>query len=66
MEDLHAGDPRTVGTYRTFGRIGTGGMGVVYLAEDSAGRQVALKLLRSELVDDPGFRARFRREVESA
>ena len=41
-------------------------MGVVYLAEEPSGRQVALKLLRSELADDPGFRARFRREVESA
>ena len=66
MAELHASDPRTIGSYRLLARIGTGGMGVVYLAEDTSGRQVALKLLRSELADDPGFRARFRREVESA
>ena len=64
--DLQASDPRTVGPYRTLRRIGTGGMGIVYLAQDTTGRQVALKVLRSELADDPGFRARFRREVESA
>ncbi len=41
-------------------------MGVVYLAEDSKRRQVALKLVRSELADDPAFRSRFRREVQTA
>ena len=40
-------------------------MGVVYLAEDANGRQVALKLIRSELADDPAFRSRFRREVQA-
>ena len=40
-------------------------MGVVYLAEDQSGRQVALKLIRPELADDPAFRSRFRREVQA-
>jgi serine/threonine protein kinase len=65
MEDLRAGDPQTIGRYRILSRIGTGGMGVVYLAEDQAGRQVAVKLIRSELADDPTFLPRFRREVEA-
>ena len=47
------------------GRIGTGGMGVVYLVVGPDGNQAALKLIRSELADDPAFRARFRREVEA-
>src|SRR5580692_5916614 len=65
MEDLHAADPHTIGPYRLVGRIGSGGMGVVFLAEDATGRQVALKLVRPELADDPVFRSRFRREVQA-
>ena len=38
---------------------------MVYLAEDSKGARVAIKLIRSELADDPDFRARFRREVDA-
>lgn len=47
-------------------------MGVVYLAESPSGpageprRQVAVKVVRGELADDDGFRARFRREVTAA
>jgi serine/threonine kinase PknH len=41
-------------------------MGVVYLAFTPGGRAVALKVLRPELGDDPGFRARFRQEIEAA
>lgn len=41
-------------------------MGIVYLAVDGSGHQVALKLIRPELVTDAGFRGRFRREVEAA
>jgi len=41
-------------------------MGVVFLAEDAASAKVAIKLIRSELADDPDFRARFHREVEAA
>ena len=65
MEDLRDSDPRNVGPYRLISRIGTGGMGVVYLAEDAAGQRVALKLVRPELVEDQAFRVRFRREVEA-
>jgi eukaryotic-like serine/threonine-protein kinase len=65
MEDLKADDPRAVGSYRIIGRIGSGGMGVVYLVEDASGRRAALKLVRPELADDPAFRSRFRREVQA-
>ena len=48
-------------------RIGAGGMGEVYEASDSElGGQVALKVIRPEVLDRPGMLARFRREVQSA
>jgi serine/threonine protein kinase len=65
MVELLASDPTTIGPYRLINRIGTGGMGVVYLVTGPDGSQAALKLIRSELGDDPAFRARFRREVEA-
>ena len=65
MEDLRADDPQTIGPYRLIRRIGSGGMGVVYLAHDASGTEVALKLVRPELADDPTFRPRFRREVQA-
>lgn len=58
--------PEQLGEYRLLRRIGSGGMGVVYLAEQgSLGRTVALKLVRPEQRFFPGARARFRREVEA-
>ena len=63
--ELQAGDPESVGPYRLRARIGAGGMGVVYLAADPSGREVALKLVREELAADAGFRARFGREVRA-
>lgn len=65
MEDLKSNDPHTIGHYQLLGRIGSGGMGVVYLGEDASSRKVALKLIRPELADDPAFRSRFRREVQA-
>ena len=59
---LRQTDPAQIGRYRLLGRLGAGGMGVVYLGEYQ-GHQVAVKVLRPELADDPEFRIRFGREV---
>jgi Protein kinase domain len=64
--DLLTSDPETVGPYRLIGRLGTGGMGQVYLARSPGGRLVAVKVIRPELAADGGFRSRFAREVSAA
>jgi serine/threonine-protein kinase len=57
---------RTLGDYRILRRLGQGGMGQVYLAEQiSLKRKVALKFLRPDLVSNPTSLARFRHEAES-
>ena len=60
------GDPRRLGPYELLGRLGQGGMGVVFLGRDRRGRPAAVKALRPELAGDPAFAARFRREVDAA
>ncbi len=53
--------------YRLDSRIATGGMGEVWRATDTTlGRTVAVKLLKHELADDAGFRARFETEARNA
>ncbi|MEU3949466.1 protein kinase [Streptomyces sp. NPDC029526] len=66
FQPLQDEDPRTVGEYRLAARLGAGGMGRVYLAHTHGGRPVAVKVVRSELADDPTFRRRFAREVGAA
>jgi eukaryotic-like serine/threonine-protein kinase len=66
IRDLRAADPREVGHYQLLGRLGTGGMGQVYLARSPGGRLVAVKVIRPELAEERGFRARFAREVAAA
>ncbi|MFF0107318.1 bifunctional serine/threonine-protein kinase/ABC transporter substrate-binding protein [Streptomyces hirsutus] len=66
MERLRSSDPSEIGGHRLVGRLGAGGMGVVYLARSPHGAWCALKVIRAEHADDPGFRARFRRETQLA
>jgi serine/threonine-protein kinase len=55
-----------IGPYRLVRTLGSGGMGVVHLAEDPGlGRQVALKVISPHLAQDPAFRARFTREAQA-
>ena len=64
--DLQASDPERIGPFRVLRRLGTGGMGQVYLARSPGGRSVAIKVIRPELAAKRGFRARFGREVAAA
>ena len=66
MQALRAEDPEELGGHRLLARLGAGGMGVVHLARTADGSLVALKVIRAEYAADPGFRARFRREVRLA
>jgi serine/threonine-protein kinase len=61
---LDAGD--TVGPYRIERRLGEGGMGLVFKAVGPDGEEVALKLVRGELAENPMFRKRFDREARTA
>ncbi len=66
MQPLDAGEPRAVGPYRLLGRLGSGGMGRVYLGRSAGGRTVAVKIVHPHFALEDEFRARFRREVEAA
>lgn len=60
---LKAGDVLG-GDFRILTRLGSGGMGVVYLVDQiSTGRRRALKVMKEHLIDDPDMRRRFAREA---
>ncbi len=52
--------------YRLIARVASGGMAIVYKAQDTMlGRIVALKILRESFAEDPSFQARFQREAQA-
>ncbi|MFI6685676.1 serine/threonine-protein kinase [Streptomyces sp. NPDC050485] len=64
-QELHPGEPRSIAGYQLLGRIGSGGMGTVYLARrEGAATQVALKTIHPELLDHAQLLRRFEREAE--
>ncbi|MEV0371395.1 serine/threonine-protein kinase [Streptomyces sp. NPDC050636] len=66
LRGLTADDPQWIGDYRLVSRLGSGGMGRVYLARSEGGRTVAVKLVKAELAAEEEFRDRFRAEVAAA
>ncbi|MDN3352282.1 serine/threonine-protein kinase [Actinomadura sp. DC4] len=66
MVPLGKEDPTHVGGYRLLECLGAGGMGRVFLGRSPGGRRVAVKLMRTDRLDDPRFRDRFVREIEAA
>ncbi|WP_217140054.1 protein kinase [Streptomyces sp. AC627_RSS907] len=63
---LLPGDPRRLGGHRIVRRLGSGGMGQVYLGRSPGGRLVAVKTVHEHLAADPRYRERFRREATAA
>ncbi|MFF9195525.1 bifunctional serine/threonine-protein kinase/ABC transporter substrate-binding protein [Streptomyces sp. NPDC014779] len=66
LQPLLPSDPSSIAGHRLLGRLGAGGMGVVYLGRTDTGALAAVKVTHADQADEADFRARFRREVEAA
>ncbi|WP_147453791.1 serine/threonine-protein kinase [Nocardiopsis sp. Huas11] len=66
LSPLTGDDPEALGGHVLLGRIGSGGMGVVFLARPAEGALLAVKVANTSYAQDPEFRARFAREVALA
>lgn len=64
MEGLKKQDPKRIGPYDLIARLGTGGMGTVYLASRGEST-VALKVVSGGFKDNPALQSRFVREIEN-
>ena len=65
LAPLTADDPTVIGGYELLGRLGVGGMGVVYLGRRAPTDLVAIKVVSREWAPVPSYRARFGREVRA-
>ncbi|MET8475305.1 protein kinase [Streptomyces sp. NPDC006422] len=59
-------DPVALGPFRLVARLGSGGMGTVYVARTAGGRTVAVKTMHAALAADQAGRTRFRLEIDAA
>ncbi|MFK4223005.1 protein kinase [Streptomyces sp. NPDC019890] len=66
LSPLTHDDPAQLGSYRLIARLGSGGMGTVYLARSAGGRTLALKTMHAGIATDPAFRTRFHLETDAA
>ncbi|GGU80509.1 serine/threonine protein kinase [Streptomyces albospinus] len=66
FQPLDGDDPRAIAGYRLTAKLGSGGMGKVYLSHTPGGRPVAIKVIRPEFSEDAEFRRRFTQEVHAA
>ncbi|MFD6097555.1 substrate-binding domain-containing protein [Nocardiopsis flavescens] len=64
LTPLRSNDPRAIPPFTVHGRLGAGGMGVVYGATGPDGRWAAIKVVRDEYAGEREFRARFAAEIE--
>lgn len=62
MERLRPSDPEQIGPWQIVNRLGSGGMGIVYMGNNGT-RAAAIKIVREFLLEDPSSRARLSREV---
>jgi serine/threonine protein kinase len=65
-EPLLPSDPSSFGEYSVTGRLGKGGQGIVYLAENAEGERYAVKVLNDQWSRDSDLRRRFEKEVRAA
>ncbi len=64
MERLRSGDPEQIGPWQIVNRLGSGGMGIVYMGTNGT-RAAAIKVVRDFLLEDPASRTRLAREVDT-
>ncbi|MVO90495.1 transporter substrate-binding domain-containing protein [Streptomyces sp. p1417] len=65
MEPLRRQDPKRLGEFTLLARLGSGGMGRVYLGRSPGGMQLAIKVIREDLAEEADVLTRFRREVDT-
>ncbi|MFF4572375.1 protein kinase [Streptomyces sp. NPDC001410] len=66
LSPLTHDDPAHIAAYRLLARLGSGGMGTVYLARAASGRTAALKTMHARIAADPASRTRFHLEIDAA